>query len=65
LPWSANISILLIAQYLVSDTPPKSGFKGELAIGVIQVLRDFGIELMRKEGIDYDELITRSKKSGS
>ena len=48
------------------EVPPRTEYtitaKGKRAVEIITVLRKYGLELMKEEGIDYDAIINREKK---
>lgn len=56
-----------ISKKVFAEVPPRTEYsltkKGEKAIEVITYLRNYGLQLMKDEGIDYDSMIKAEKKN--
>ncbi len=55
-----------VSKKVFPEVPPRTEYtitdKGKRAVEIITVLRNYGLELMKEEGIDYDALIKAGKK---
>lgn len=55
-----------VSKKVFPEVPPRTEYtitdKGRRAVEIITVLRNYGLELMKEEGIDYDALIKAEKK---
>lgn len=55
-----------VSKKVFPEVPPRTEYtitvKGKRAVEIITVLRNYGLELMKEEGIDYDAMI-RAEKS--
>lgn len=55
-----------LSKKVFPEVPPRTEYtitdKGKRAVEIITVLRNYGLELMKEEGIDYDALIKAEKK---
>lgn len=56
-----------VSKKVFAEVPPRTEYsltpKGEKAIEVITYLRNYGLQLMKEEGIDYDAMIEAEKKN--
>lgn len=56
-----------VSKKVFAEVPPRTEYsltpKGEKAIEVITYLRNYGLQLMKDEGIDYDAMIKAEKKN--
>ncbi len=56
-----------ISKKIFATVPPHTEYalteEGTKAIGIIEIIRNYGLELMKKEGIDYEELIKAELKT--
>jgi DNA-binding HxlR family transcriptional regulator len=56
-----------IFKKIYAEVPPRTEYsltaKGKKAIEVITYLRNYGLQLMKDEGIDYDSMIKAEKKN--
>lgn len=54
-----------VSKKVFPEVPPRTEYtitdKGKRAVEIITVLRNYGLELMKEEGIDYDALIKAEK----
>lgn len=54
-----------VSKKVFPEVPPRTEYtitdKGKRAVEIITVLRNYGLELMKEEGIDYDALIKAGK----
>ncbi|MFY7839375.1 MAG: winged helix-turn-helix transcriptional regulator [Lacibacter sp.] len=61
-----------VSKRVFAEVPPRTEYslttKGEKAVEVITDLRNYGLDLMKEEGIDYEEMMkqeqTAKKKNG-
>lgn len=55
-----------VSKKVYPEVPPRTEYtitaKGKRAVEIITVLRNYGLELMKEEGIDYDAMINAEKK---
>lgn len=55
-----------VSKKIYPEVPPRTEYtittKGKRAVEIITVLRNYGLELMKEEGIDYDAMIKAGKK---
>jgi DNA-binding HxlR family transcriptional regulator len=55
-----------VSKKVFPEVPPRTEYtitpKGKRAVEIITVLRNYGLELMKEEGIDYDAMIKAEKK---
>lgn len=55
-----------ITKKVYPEVPPRTEYtitaKGKRAVEIIMVLRNYGLELMKEEGIDYDAMIKAENK---
>jgi DNA-binding HxlR family transcriptional regulator len=55
-----------VSKKVFPEVPPRTEYtitdKGKRAVEIITVLRNYGLELMKEEGIDYDAMIKAGKK---
>lgn len=55
-----------VVKKIYAEVPPRTEYslttKGKKAIEVITYLRNYGLQLMKEEGIDYDAMIKAEKK---
>lgn len=58
-----------VSKKVFPEVPPRTEYtitpKGKRAVEIITVLRNYGLELMKEEGIDYDAMIRAEKKKAS
>jgi DNA-binding HxlR family transcriptional regulator len=56
----------LIEKKVYNEVPPRTEYtltsRGKEAIKVIKVIRDFGLALMKEEGIDYEKMTQEERK---
>lgn len=56
-----------VKKKVYAEVPPRTEYsltaKGKKAIEVIHYLRNYGLQLMKDEGIDYDAMIKAEKKN--
>lgn len=56
-----------ITKKTFATVPPHTEYtlteEGTKAIGIIELLRNYGLELMKNEGIDYEELVRAEQKT--
>ncbi|HRE37879.1 MAG TPA: helix-turn-helix domain-containing protein [Chitinophagaceae bacterium] len=56
-----------VSKKVFAEVPPRTEYsltpKGKKAIEVITYLRNYGLQLMKEEGIDYDAMIEAEKKN--
>lgn len=56
-----------ISKKIFATVPPHTEYalteQGTKAIAIIETLRNYGLELMKKDGIDYEELIKAELKT--
>lgn len=56
-----------VVKKVFAEVPPRTEYsltpKGFKAVEVISYLRNYGLELMKEEGIDYDAMIKAEKKN--
>ena len=56
-----------VSKKVFAEVPPRTEYsltpKGKKAIEVITYLRNYGLQLMKEEGIDYDAMIKAEKKN--
>ena len=56
-----------VAKKVFAEVPPRTEYsltpKGKKAIEVITYLRNYGLQLMKEEGIDYDAMIKAEKNN--
>ena len=56
-----------VSKKVFAEVPPRTEYsltpKGEKAIEVITYLRNYGLQLMKDEGIDYNAMIKAEKKN--
>jgi len=56
-----------VAKRVFAEVPPRTEYsltpKGKKAIEVITYLRNYGLQLMKEEGIDYDAMIKAEKNN--
>lgn len=56
-----------ISKKVFAEVPPRTEYsltpKGKKAIEVITYLRNYGLQLMKEEGIDYDAMIKAEKNN--
>ncbi|HNR16668.1 MAG TPA: helix-turn-helix domain-containing protein [Chitinophagaceae bacterium] len=56
-----------VSKKVFAEVPPRTEYsltpKGEKAMEVITYLRNYGLQLMKDEGIDYDAMIKAEKKN--
>ncbi len=57
----------LISKTVYAEVPPKVIYelsaKGEKMIPLIESIRNYGIELLKENGIDYDKMIKEERKN--
>ena len=55
-----------ITKQIFREVPPHTEYslteRGKAAVQVIKVVRDFGMQLMKEEGVDYQDLLTNGKQ---
>jgi DNA-binding HxlR family transcriptional regulator len=55
-----------ISRKVYAEVPPRTEYaltkKGMKAVEIITVLRQYGLQLMKDEGIDYEEMVRQAKK---
>lgn len=55
-----------ITKQVFQEVPPHTEYslteRGNAAVQVIKVVRDFGMQLMKEEGVDYLNLLSHEKK---
>lgn len=56
----------LITKKVFNEVPPRTEYtltgRGKEAIKVIKVIRDFGLAIMKEEGIDYEKMVQEERK---
>ncbi len=56
-----------VSKKIYAEVPPRTEYsltsKGKKAIEVITCLRNYGLQLMKEEGIDYDAMIKAEKEN--
>lgn len=56
-----------VSKKVFAEVPPRTEYsltpKGKKAIEVITYLRNYGLQLMKEEGIDYDAMIKAEKEN--
>jgi len=56
-----------VSKKVFAEVPPRTEYsltpKGKKAIEVITYLRNYGLQLMKDEGIDYDAMIKAEKEN--
>lgn len=56
-----------VSKKIFAEVPPKTEYsltpKGKKAIEVITYLRNYGLQLMKEEGIDYDAIMKAEKEN--
>jgi DNA-binding HxlR family transcriptional regulator len=56
-----------VSKKVFAEVPPKTEYsltpKGKKAIEVITYLRNYGLQLMKEEGIDYDAIMKAEKEN--
>lgn len=56
-----------VSKKVFAEVPPRTEYsltpKGKKVIEVITYLRNYGLQLMKEEGIDYDAMIEAEKKN--
>jgi DNA-binding HxlR family transcriptional regulator len=56
-----------VSKKVFAEVPPRTEYsltkRGEKALEVISYLRNYGLQLMKEEGIDYDAMIKAEKKN--
>ncbi|HMO34391.1 MAG TPA: helix-turn-helix domain-containing protein [Lacibacter sp.] len=55
-----------VQKKVYAEVPPRTEYsltpRGQKAVEVITYLRNYGLELMKEQGIDYEEMIRREKQ---
>jgi DNA-binding HxlR family transcriptional regulator len=56
-----------VKKEIFAEVPPRTEYqlneKGKKAIALITLIRQYGLELMIEDGIDYDRMIEEEKKA--
>jgi DNA-binding HxlR family transcriptional regulator len=56
-----------IAKQIFREVPPRTQYtltqRGKIAVEVVKVIRSFGLQLMKEEGIEYEQMIHKMDKT--